>query len=121
MQYPRKRTAFVTTFFECPKQSQLALVFRGGSCGWRHTGRIGNLHTQNQHKSRVIRPREIITDKPRHLLVQWDEAHAERPGYVGEEEEDDEYTAFILETIVEIDAGENGESNYGAIGDLIQL
>ena len=53
-------------------------------------------------------------------MVLRDEAQPERAGYVRNEEEEDEDAALVLEAVVEIDAGENGDSNEDAIRDLIQ-
>lgn len=121
VQYPRKRTALVTTFFVWPAYTDLnqpGTKKRRLGLEYQHTRRIRNLHAEHQHKRRIVRPRQVVAQQAANLAVKRHKPQPKGSHQVGDQEDEDEDAAAVLEAVVEKHAGEDGEGDEDAVGDL---
>lgn len=126
VQYPRKRTALVTTFLVWP----IVLVSRV-SAYWsychetmedcRHTSCVRNLHAQNEHKCGIVRPSQIVADEPTNMLICGHKAQTKGASQIWNQEDQNKHTASIFKPVIKIDTGQNGKGDENSVGDLNQL
>lgn len=75
------------------------------------TGCVCNLHTQDEDKGGIVWSCQVVADQTADLSILGHEAQPECPCDVGDQEDQNEDTASVLEAVVEVDTGEDGESD----------
>lgn len=83
-----------------------------------HTSSIRHLHTKHQHKSRVIRPRQIIANQPADLFSFRHEPQPKRARQIGNQEDQGEQAPPVLKAVVKVHAEEDRERDEHAVRDL---
>ena len=84
---------------------------------------IGSAEAQNEDERGVVWTREVITDKPGHVVVRWDVTKPKATGNIGQQEENDEVAASLsaepdVEVVIQVYASENTEGNENTVGNL---
>jgi len=81
---------------------------------------VCDLQGQNHDERGVVRPREQITKIPPDVVLLVDEAEAKRTGDVGAEKDQNEEASPVGESIIQEDAGQDGQDDEAAVRDLHQ-
>lgn len=82
------------------------------------TRRVRNLHTQDQDECRVVWPGQIVADQSTYSLVERDIIQSKGTSQVGYEKEQNEHASSVLETVIEVYACQNRDSDEHPVRDL---
>lgn len=85
------------------------------------SGHVGYLQGQNHNECRIVGSGQEVADVAAYSLVEGDETKAKGAGDVGAEKYQDEKASFVDEFVVQVDTGQDGQGDEGAVGTCISV